>query len=186
MKLTTFFALAVASLMITGQAEGQGRDQFVFGISGGAIIPTGLTADNHKAGPIGAVMMGIGGVDSPFGVRFDVAYGSLGKKTGTGTLGLGGAKVTNGSVNILFTLLGNAKRLYFVGGVGGYNYNPDGAGTKAASDLSINAGLGLWFPAVNGFVEGRWFNLYRALPDEAGLAGKRSVRFYPVSFGLMF
>jgi len=186
MKLTTFFTLAIAALAFAGRAEGQGQDQFVFGISGGAVIPTGLAADNHKAGPVGAVMMGIGGVDSPFGVRFDGMYASLGSKTGTGTLGLGSAKVTNVSVNALFTILGDAKRLYFVGGVGGYNYNPNGAGTKATNDLSINAGLGLWFPAVNGFVEGRWFNLYRALPDDAGLNGKRSARFYPVSFGVMF
>lgn len=186
MKLTTFFTLAVAALAAAGRAEGQGRDQFVFGISGGAAIPTGLAADNHKAGPIGAVMLGIGGVDSPIGVRFDGMYAALGNRTGTRTLGLGSAKVTIVSVNTLFTIVGNAKRLYFVGGVGGFNYNPDGAGTKATSDLSVNAGLGLWFPQVNGFVEGRWFNLFRAFPDDAGLNGKRSARFYPISFGVMF
>ena len=186
MKLTTFFVLGVAALALAGRAEGQGQDQFVFGISGGVAIPSGVAADNHKAGPIGGVMLGIGGVDSPFGVRFDGMYAAFGSKTGTGTLGLGKAKVTNVSVNALFTLIGDAKRLYFVGGVGGFNYNPDGSGTKATNDLSLNAGLGLWLPMVDGFVEARWFNLYRALPDDAGLNGKRPMRFYPISLGIMF
>ena len=186
MKLSTFLTAAIAALAIAGRAEGQGQDQFAFGISAGAAIPVGLSADNHKTGPIGTVMMGIGGVDSPFGVRFDGSYIALGSKTGTGTLGLGKAKVTNVSVNALFNIWGDNDRLYFIGGVGGFNYNPDGSGTKATNDLSINAGAGLWFPAVNGFIEARWYNFYRALPDGAGLSGKRSLRLYPISIGLMF
>jgi hypothetical protein len=187
MKLSIFAALGCALVVAGHRAEAQGQDQFVFGISGGVMIPSGLAADNHKAGPLGAVMLGIGSVDSPFGLRFDGSYGSLGSKTGAGTLGLGAARVTNFNGNVLFTVLGESKKLYFIGGAGSYTYKPDGQGTKATTDLALNAGLGLWLPAVNGFVEARWFNLYRALPDPVtGLRGKRALRIYPISFGLMF
>lgn len=187
MKLTTFLVVGIAVLVPAGRAQAQGQDQFVYGIAAGVSIPSGLGGDNHKLGPDGAVMVGVGSVDSPFGFRVDVMYGSLGSKTGTGTLGLGAARVTNISGNFLFNLIGQGDRLYFVGGAGGYNYNPDGAGTKATNDFAINAGLGIWFPGLNGFVEARWFNMYRALPDAGtGLPGKKSLTIYPINFGLMF
>jgi hypothetical protein len=74
-----------------------------------------------------------------------------------------------------------------IGGAGSFSYNPDGRGIKTTTDLALNGGLGIWFPAVNGFVEARWFNLFRALPDPVtGLRGKTSLRIYPISFGLLF
>jgi hypothetical protein len=186
MKLSTFFALGSVVLALAGRAQAQGQDQFVYGISGGVMIPSGLGGDNHKLGPQGAAMVGIGSVDSPFGFRLDVMYGGLGSKTGTGTLGLGTAKVTNVSGNFLVRLIGQDERVYFVGGAGGYNYNPSGP-QRATNDFAVNAGLGLWIPGLNGFVEGRWFNMYRALPDPAtGLRGKKSLTIYPISIGLMF
>ena len=187
MKLSTFFALGIAVLSLGGRAQAQGQDQFVYGISGGVMIPSGLGGDHHKVGPQGSVMAGIGSVDSPFGVRFDVMYGSLGSKTAADTVKLGEAKVTSVSANLLVRLVGQDERIYFVGGVGGYNYNPNGAGTRATSDFAVNAGLGIWIPGINGFIEGRWFNMYRALPDPVtGLRGKKSLRIYPISIGLMF
>jgi hypothetical protein len=186
MKLSTFFALGTVVLTLAGRAQAQGQDQFVYGIAGGISIPQGLGADNHTAGPDGAVMVGMGSVDSPFGVRLDVMYGGLGRKTGTGTLGLGVAKVTNISGNFLFRLIGQDERVYFIGGAGGYNYNPSGP-RRATSDFALNAGLGIWFPGLNGFIEARWFNMYRALPDpDTGLRGKKSLRIYPLNVGIMF
>lgn len=187
MKLSFCFALGIFTLSSANRVNAQGQDQFVFGVSGGMSIPSGIGADNHKLGPNGAAMAGIGSVDSPFGVRLGVMYSALGSKTGVGTLGLGRAKVTNVDADFLFNLYGQDERLYFVGGAGGYNYNPDGAGTRATNDFAINGGIGLWLPFVNGFVEARWFNMYRALPDPATkLRGKKSLRMYPISFGLMF
>ena len=187
MKLSIFIGLGIIALSSAGRVEAQGQDQFALGISGGVSIPSGIGADNHKLGPNGALMFGIGAVDSPFGVRFDGMYSALGSKTGTGTLGLGKARVTSVSVNFLFNLVGQDERVYFVGGAGGYNYRPDGAGQRATNDFAINGGLGLWIPGVNGFIEARLFNMYRALPDPAtGLRGKKSLRLYPINFGLMF
>jgi len=187
MKPSIFLALGLLVLAPATRAHAQGQDQFVLGISGGVGVPSGLGADNHKLGPTAALMVGVGSVDSPFGVRFDGSYTALGSKTGTGTLGLGSAKVLNFSGNFLFNVWGQENRLYFVGGAGAYNYKPSGSGARATKDLALNGGFGLWIPAVNGFVEARLLNMYRALPDPAtGLRGKKSLRIYPISFGLMF
>jgi hypothetical protein len=185
MKRSIIAALVILAFTAVNRAAAQGQDQFVWGLSGGAMIPSGLGADNHKTGPVGAVMLGIGSVDSPFGVRFDASYGSLGAKTGPRTLGLGSAKVFNFNANAIFTLLGQEKKLYFVGGAGSYNYNPEGR--VSTKDLALNAGLGFWVPAADAFVEARWFNLVRALPDPVtGLRGKRALRIYPISLGFLF
>ncbi len=188
MKLSNFAAAAAFVLLSSSVARGQGQDQFVFGVSGGITIPSGVAADLHKAGPNGTLMLGIGAVDSPFGVRFDRMYSALGRKTNPKiTTPLGSARLTSLSANIIYDIVGNASRVYFVGGAGAFTYNPNGTGTKAKNDFGVNAGLGLWLPFVDAFVEARWFNFYRALPDETTNAtGKRSLRIYPINVGFMF
>ena len=100
---------------------------------------------------------------------------------------LGDARVFSLSGNVLFRVYGSDTRLYAIGGIGGFWYNPSGPGTNAVNDFGVNAGLGLWLPRFNGFVEARWFNLYRAMPDPVtGLKGKKSARLYPITVGVMF
>ena len=169
------------------RANAQGQDQFALGLSGGASIPSGLAADYLETGWNGTLMFGIGGVDSPFGFRFDGMYTALGGKSRSTLVSpQGDAKLTSISGNFLFKTIGGDTRLYIVGGAGGFWYNPDAAGTEAKSDFALNAGLGLWLPGINGFIEARWFNFYRALPNPAtGESGKRSLRLYPITFGFM-
>ncbi len=188
MKLSIFAAAAAFVVSLASSAGAQGQDQFAFGVSGGIAIPSGLGADVHKAGPNGTLMFGIGSVDSPFGVRFDGMYAALGKKTNSRlTPPLGSARLTSFSANIIFDVVGNASRVYFVGGAGAFTYNPAGAGAKAKNDFGVNAGLGLWLPAVDAFVEARWFNYYRALPDlTTNETGRRSLRIYPINVGFIF
>jgi hypothetical protein len=187
MKFSTFAIIAGLTVLSASGAHAQGQDQFAFGIAGGATFPSGPGKDYHTTGAHGTVMWGIGGIDSPFGVRFDGMYSSLGHKDDAAGEAQGSARVTSISGNLLFRVLGTDKRLYALGGVGGFAYNPDGPGTKAKNDFGINAGLGVWIPGVNAFIEARWFNLYRALPDpNTGNTGKRSLRIYPVSLGFMY
>jgi hypothetical protein len=186
-----FLNLGVLLLTITipaARAHAQGQDQFAFGLSAGATIPSGPAADHHKTGINGALMWGIGSVDSPFGVRFDGMYTTLGDKKSTTLVNpQGSARLTSYTANFLFKTIGGDTRLYIIAGAGGFNYNPNGEGTSAKSDFGINAGLGLWLPMFNGFVEARWYNFYRALPDaETGESGKRSLRIYPITFGIMY
>ncbi len=188
MKFSIFPVLMLALALPSARADAQGQDQFAFGIAAGATIPSGPGADYHKTGVNGTLMWGIGGVDSPFGVRFDGMYSALGEKASVTALSpQGKAMLTSISANFLFKTIGGDTRLYIVAGAGGFAYNPDAAGTRAKNDFGINAGLGLWLPGLNGFVEARWFNFYRALPDpDTGESGKRSLRVYPITFGIMF
>ena len=188
MKISILSILLLCVALPASRLEAQGQDQFALGIAGGVTIPSGPASDYHTNGINGTLMWGIGGVDSPFGVRFDGMYSSLGrKKNSAGVSTQGSARLTSISANLLFKLAGSDMRLYTVGGVGGFTYNPDGAGTKANNDFGVNAGLGLWIPQVSGFVEARWYNFYRALPNEANTAsGKRSLRIYPITVGIMY
>jgi len=188
MKLSIAAALLAAFLFPCANAHAQRDDQFAWGIGAGGTITSGLARDSHSNGPHGLIMFGIGAVDSPFGIRFDGMYSALGDRDNTTTsTDQGEATVFSFTGNALFNLYGSNTRIYFVGGIGGFWYNPDGAGTDAVNDFGVNAGLGLWIPRINGFVEGRWFNLYRAMPDPVtGLKGKKSARLYPITLGIMF
>lgn len=188
MKFSNLSILLLCVVLPASGLGAQGQDQFAFGLAGGITIPSGPARGYHTNGINGTLMWGIGGVDSPFGVRFDGMYSSLGeKKNAAGVSVQGKARLTSISANMLFKLLGSDTRIYAVGGVGGFTYNPDGAGTKAANDFGVNGGLGLWIPQFNGFVEARWYNFYRALPNEDNSApGKRSLRIYPITIGIMY
>ncbi len=180
--------IVAAAVLPAVTVQGQGQDQFAFGVSAGVTIPAGVGADLHKTGYNGTVMWGIGSVDSPFGIRFDGMYSTLGERSNTGlTTPVGKATVTAISANFLVNTLGSSNHLYLIGGLGGFSYNPDGDGTKSKTDFGLNAGVGLFLPGVNAFVEARWFNFYRALPDvETNVSGKRALQIFPVTIGMMF
>ncbi len=180
--------IVVAVLVPAMTLQGQGQDQFAFGVSTGVTIPAGVGADLHKTGYNATLMWGIGSVDSPFGIRFDGMYSSLGEKRNTGlATPVGEATVTSLSANFLVNTLGSNNHVYLIGGLGGFSYNPDGKGTKSKTDFGLNAGVGLFLPGVNTFVEARWFNLYRALPDvDTNVSGKRALQIFPITVGVMF
>jgi|SRR5688500_348512 len=188
MKFSTFALFLLAALPPASLAA-QGQDQYAWGLGGGATLTSSVARDNHPRGVHGLVMIGIGSVDSPFGVRLDGMYTHLTDADSSAAVATdqGSARVTSIMANILFNVYGSAKRLYVIGGIGGFGYNPSGPGTSAVTDFGVNAGLGIWVPTFNGFIEARWFNLYRALPDPVtGLKGKKSARLYPVTLGIMF
>ena len=187
MKFSILAAVAL-SMALPAAAYAQRDDQFVWGVAGGVTIPTGAAKDNHKAGPHGALMFGIGGVDSPFGVRLDGQYAALGDGGDNGlAIDQGKARVFSLMGNGVISLYGSNRKLYVVGGLGGFWYNPDGQGTTAVNDFALGGGLGVFFPGINGFVEAKFLNFYRALPDPVtGLKGKKSAQLIPVTLGIMF
>ena len=193
MRLSTVAGILMFAV-VPAAASGQRNDQFVFGVSGGAALASGLSSDMHDPGPLGLLSWGIGMVDSPWGIRFDGAYSVLGDKTRTVVAPGGPAEKTQGSAKLfvltgsaIFNIYGSNTHLYALGGLGGYWYNPDGQGTSSENDLAIQAGLGLYLPGIHAFVEAKWLNLYRALPDpNTGVNGRRSARLYPVTLGILF
>lgn len=188
MRLSIIAALLVALVLPGTRAEAQRDDQFAFGIGGGATIPSGDAADNHTTGGHGTLTWGIGMVDSPFGVRFDAVYTGLGDKSGSvGGIDQGSAKIFSIAGNGVFNIYGSNTHLYAVAGLGGYWYNPSGPGTATKNDLLLQAGLGMFLPFANSFIEAKWTNLYRALPNpDTGVKGKRSARVYPITLGIIF
>ena len=193
MRLSILAGLLILTA-VPCSASAQRDDQFVFGFSGGATLTSGLASDLHEPGPHGMLSWGIGMVDSPWGIRFDGAYSVLGEKTRTIVAPGGPLEATQGSAKLfllsgsaIFNIYGSNTHLYAIGGLGGYWYNPDGQGTSAKNDLGIQAGLGLYLPGIHAFVEAKWLNLYRALPDpDTGVNGKKSARLYPVTLGILF
>lgn len=174
------------ALTLASSASAQRDDQFVFGISGGATFTSGDAHDQHSTGAHGVLSWGIGMVDSPWGIRFDGAYTSLGDRGTTTPVDQGSAKVFVLSGSGVFNIYGSNRHLYGIAGLGGYWYNPDGAGTSTKNDLALQGGLGIYLGFRHLFIEGKVVNLYRALPDEAGVKGKRSAKLFPLTLGILF
>ena len=180
-------SVLVLGVIVAKPANAQRNDQFVWGIAGGPTMVVNDAADNHKTGAHGQLMFGIGAVDSPFGVRLDAFYTSLGDKSGNALVDQGKARVFALMGTGVFNIYGSNRRVYGVVGLGGHWYNPDGPGTNTKNDLVLHGGLGAWIPEINGFVEAKFMNLYRALPDpDSGLPGKKSAQLIPVTLGIMF
>jgi hypothetical protein len=175
--------LMIAAPVVAGA---QRDDQFVFGIGGGATFTSGVAHDNHSTGAHGMLSWGIGMVDSPWGIRFDGTYSSLADRSSSLPVDQGSAKLFMLSGSGVFNIYGSNTHLYGLGGLGGYWYNPDGSGTTTKNDLELHAGLGVYLPFGHTFIEGRFMNLYRALPDENGVKGKRSAKLFPVTLGILF
>ncbi len=188
MRSSLLAAFLVALALPVSEAAGQRDDQFAWGLGAGATIPSGLAKDNHDVGAHSTLMFGIGAVDSPFGIRFDALYSSLPDADANGlALDQGKATLFTFMPHAVFNLYGSNRHLYAVAGGGGFWYNPGGQGTSAVNDFGVAAGLGMWVPGFNGFVEVKWMNLFNALPDPAsGIKGKKSARLFPVTLGIMF
>jgi hypothetical protein len=188
MRLTGLLAILVVLAIPASSARAQRDDQFAFGFGGGATFTSGAAHDNHTTGAHGTITWGIGMVDSPWGIRFDGMYSSLGDRNNPAlTVDQGSARLFSLTGNAVFNLYGSNTHIYALGGLGGYWYNPSGPGTTTKNDLQIQGGLGVFLPVANSFIEVKWANLYRALPDPVtGIKGKRSARLIPVTLGIIF
>jgi hypothetical protein len=183
---SSIIAAFLVMLAVPFTASAQRDDQFVFGISGGPTFTSGDAHDQHKTGGHGMLSWGIGMVDSPWGIRFDGAYSKLGDRSSTTTVDQGSAKLFVLSGSGVFNIYGSNTHVYGIAGLGGYWYNPDGPGTSTKNDLALQGGLGIYLGFGHAFIEGKIVNLYRALPDDAGVKGKRSAKLFPITLGILF
>jgi len=188
-KLSIIAVAAAAAFGLAPAAHAQGGDNFAFGASTGIAVAATDMRDYHTNGVNGTLTLAIGAVDTPVGIRFDAMYNAFGDVNGTPEAPntQGKARIFAITGNIVYDFFGQDTKLYLIAGVGGYTYKPTGAGIDDESDFGINAGLGVFLPSVNGFIEARFHNVYRVLPDPAsGMAGKKSAQFYPITFGVLF
>jgi len=188
MKLQIIALVALGLVATSHRAVAQGQDQFAFGIAGGVAIPVDNLKLHHTNGVNGTGSLAIGAVDSPVGIRFDLMYNTFGDRVGgTATTDQGKARILALTGNAVFSIYGQGTRLYTIVGAGGYSYQPDGAGTEDETGFGLNAGFGLWIPRVSGFVEARFHNAYRMLPDQTDATKRRrSAQFFPITFGVLF
>jgi hypothetical protein len=177
MKFLVAAIVLVGAAALPSLALAQVDDQFSWGVSAGAAIPTHDLAKEHNTGVNAGITLAFGGVGQLLGIRVDGMYNRFGAKSGTTA---GNARILGGTVNLVMGVLGDEDRFYLTAGAGGYGIRPGVKGEKGFKDFGLNGGIGLWLPFVDGFIEARYHHFYRAFPT------KHPAIFIPVTLGILF
>jgi hypothetical protein len=160
--------------LISGAAFGQITKPLTLGVGAGFSAPTGDAFDN--AYDIGYNILGTVAFQqrpSPLGFRVD---GMLNEFNLSGTSGK--TRVWSITGNVVLSAA-NFMGPYLIGGAGFYGTStPLVVGTNQSdSHLGLNVGAGFRFPlsGFDAFLEARWNRV-----------GDTSIRFIPVTFGVLF
>lgn len=147
-----------------------------FGIAGGAVIPVSDLGKNVNTGFNGTGIIAFSPALIPLGVRIDGAYNQMGAKGGGGN-----AHFTSVTGNLVYKIPGTMASPYAIGGAGWYNaaVSVTGLGTFSDNHFGWNVGGGISMPlsGFETFIEAR-YNQVQASP--------RSLKFVPITFGVMF
>ena len=194
MKRSSTLAAAIALALVAAgasTARAQVARPVSFGVSAGAVIPTGDLGDLQRSGYIVSGIAEMRPAVTPIGARFDLSYvGLTGRDIDlfgrTPDLGLVSANL-NAVVNLGAGAM-TSVRPYLLGGAGLYNYKVtefvDGGdlvttNTSRETKFGLNGGAGLRFDlsGFSTFVEARFHNVFVA---------DQNLQFVPISFGVMF
>ena len=180
MKRSLFLAIATIALVAAprvSSAQLGVLKPFSIGIAGGAAQPMSDLKTSTDIGYNGTVAMAINLPFIPVGLRVDGAYNQFGEKAGVGAK----LHVISATGNAVWRLPSIGISPYLIGGAGLYMQRATPTGGTAVSDshLGWNAGAGINLPlsVFKAFVEAR----YNSYSTDAG-----SVKFVPVTFGIMF
>jgi hypothetical protein len=180
LKRSLYLAIATIALVAAprvSQAQLGLVKPFQLGIAGGAAQPMSDLKTSTDIGYNGTVAMAINLPFIPVGLRVDGAYNGFAAKAA------GGSKlhVISATGNLVYKLPSIGISPYLIGGAGLYMQRATPTGGTAVSDnhLGWNAGAGINLPLAvfHAFVEAR----YNSYSTDAG-----SVKFVPVTFGIMF
>lgn len=167
MRMMSRAAIAVVLTLIAAPLHAQTS----FGVSAGASVPVGTTADGFDVGYNLTASFGIKPPLAPIGVRIDGMLNSMdGKESGT-------LRTLAGTINATLSApLMPIPMGYLIGGLG--MYNNDGGGSSS-TDLGFNIGAGLNFPLTGfaTFLEAR----FHYVDGDGG-----SMKFIPITFGMRF
>jgi len=177
MKLSIAAFIVLAGMTLPSVGEAQVDNQFAWGVNAGAAIASRDLAKNHNTGVSAGVTFAFGGVGQFVGIRVDGIFNRFGATSDTTA---GNARILAATLNLVVSVLGESRRVYLTGGVGGYGIRPNVAGQKSVNDFGLNGGLGLWLPGVSGYIEARYHHFYRALEN------KQPAVFVPVTVGILF
>ena len=180
MKRSLYLAIAAIALVAAprvSHAQLGALKPIQLGIAGGAAQPMSDLSNGAKLGYNGTVAMAINLPFIPVGLRIDGAYNQFAAKVA------GGAKlhVMSATGNVVWRLPSIGVSPYLIGGAGLYVPAVTAPGSASVSEnhLGWNAGAGINLPLTvfKAFVEAR----YNSYSTDTG-----SVKFVPVTFGIMF
>lgn len=180
MKRSLFLAIATIALAAAPASAQLGLVKpFQLGVAGGAAQPMSDLKDGANMGYNATAALGINLPFIPVGLRIDGAYNQFGEKAGVGAK----LHVISATGNVVWRLPSVGISPYLIGGAGLYMATATSTGTVSASTtdnhMGWNAGAGINLPlsVFKAFVEAR----YNSYSTDAG-----SVKFVPVTFGIMF
>ena len=168
MRMMSRAVIAMAAALLAAPLHAQTS----FGVSAGASVPVGTTADAFDFGYNVTASLGIKPPLAPIGLRIDGMLNSMDGKAG-GTL-----RTLAGTVNATLSApMMPIPMGYLIGGLG--MYNNDGGAGSSSTDLGFNIGAGLNFPLTgfDTFLEAR----FHYVDGDGG-----SMKFIPITFGMRF
>lgn len=179
---TGALALALAVPALAGAQDVGATRAFSLGIAAGATVPMGDFGDFYGIGFNVMGTLGFQPAAMPVGVRFDVAYHSLGVDEDLLEVGedADDLSIISGTANAVLTVSNaGGVRPYLIGGIGMYRSDP-GNGLDASTDFGINGGGGLEFglAGFSTFLEARYHNVFTD--------GDSDLTMIPIVFGLRF
>ena len=190
MKRTLLTAAALAFTVVgASSAQAQALRPISFGMSGGAAIPTGKTAD---AANMGFGITGLADYKSPampVSLRGELSFSRFGGKDLPAGID-GNHRILAGIVNVVASMGGSGSIApYFIGGPGVYNLKStvsDGDIDVSASKtaMGLNGGMGLNFRmgAMSTFAEARYHYVF-SKDDDKGFENSQTI---PLVFGIRF
>lgn len=168
---SSLLALAAVTAPVAAQ-----RPVFL-GLSGGVSIPTGRFADGASVGWHGLAILGVSTFMQPLGLRLDVAHSRFtAKSTGPDQA------LSSATLNFTYRLpmTNSAASPFLITGAGAYRLECTGSVDCGSSTrFGWNAGLGFKIATIGQLwlLESRFHSVN---------ASRGSVRYIPVTFGLLF
>ena len=180
MKRSNFAAflagIALVSVSFRAQAQMTSMVKPVqFGIAAGASLPTSDLSDTFDTGFNVTGILGLNPALIPLGIRVDAAYNRFAAKDVDGNINF-----TSVTGNLVYKFPSLSVSPYAIGGAGWYRASvDDGTGSVSDNHFGWNIGGGIKMPlsGFDTFIEARYNQVQG---DNA------SVKFIPITFGIMF
>jgi len=173
--------VALVSLPFAASAQVSSVRPFQIGIAAGAALPMSDLKDVTDMGWNVTGTIGFHPQMIPLGIRVDVAYNSFSLNDDVGIDGK--VNITSVTGNLVWSIPSEAVSPYFIGGAGLYHLGVDFPGLGGDSDnrfgFNIGGGIKLPLSGFDTFLEARYNQV-------SGDNGSPSLKFIPITFGVMF
>jgi hypothetical protein len=173
--------LAVAAFALMAPIT-MAQAQINFGVAAGATLPNGDLSNSLEMGYHLMATAGVHPPLAPVGFRVDAMYNQFNAKD-PATFKYNVMGVT---ANAVLSMPGAiVLSPYAIGGIGMYNSKSNVTGASSSSDLGVNIGAGVKF-GLAGFGAFGEIRLHNLFPEKPTTGSAPSMRFIPVTFGIMF